>query len=34
MVVPVDIVMSLSPFAVMLSSRKLTCDITYPLTAQ
>jgi len=31
MVVPVDFVMSLSAFAVMLSSQKLACDvITYP----
>jgi len=32
MVVPADFVMSLSAFAVMLSSRKSVCDvITYPL---
>ena len=33
MVVPVDFVMSLSAFAVMLSSRKLACDvITHDVT--
>jgi len=32
MVVPVDFVMSLSAFAVMLSSRKLACDVINDVT--